>query len=71
MYAYKSSQIYILTMSICHTGGKQWGFSVGYARRQINDVNSKMLYRFTSTSIAEEARPLTCNYDLVKNIRLK
>ena len=37
--------------------------------RQINGANSKMLARFTGKSIPQEARPISCSYNLVRHIR--
>ena len=37
--------------------------------RQINGANSKMLARFTGKSIPQEARSVTCSFNLVKAIR--
>ena len=37
--------------------------------RQINGANSRMLARITGKTIPQEARPLTCSFNLVRAIR--
>ena len=37
--------------------------------RLLNGVNNKMLSRFTGKTIPQEARPLSCSYNLVRAIR--
>ena len=39
--------------------------------RQLNGANSKMLARFTHKSIPQEARPMTCSFNLVRSIRVR
>ena len=39
--------------------------------KKINGVNSKMLVRFTGKTIPQEVRKVTCNLDLVRQIRIR